>query len=50
MYEGHPVKSFLMELLNALGVILLWLFKTVAVAVKVFAWVIILGCVFIKKR
>ena len=50
MYEEHPVRSFLMELLNVLGVILLGLFKAVKFVFLLFAWVIILGCVVTKNR
>ncbi len=39
-----------MELLNALGVILLWLFKAVKVAFLLFAWIIIIGCAITKNR
>ena len=50
MYEEHPVRSFLLELLNVIAAILLWLFKAVKVAVLAFAWVIIIGCAITKNR
>ena len=50
MYESHPVRSFLMELLNAFATLLLWLFKAVKVAVMLFFWIIVIGGVITKNR
>ena len=50
MYESHPLKRFLMELLNVFGVILLGLCKAVKVVFLAFVWVIIVGCAITKNR